>query len=77
MKRLAAFALLAVISLGCVVSASGQLMTPEENARRNRKEMKHQAKLMKKANKRQAKAVKKAMKAQRKQARQANRNIPR
>ncbi len=74
MKRIAAFLLLA-LSLAVAVPASAQRISPQENARRSRKEIKHQQKMLKKANKKQRKAMKKAEKAQRKQMKKANRQL--
>jgi hypothetical protein len=72
MKRIAAFMLLAVLSLAVAIPANAQRISPEENARRSRKEIKQHQKMLNKANKKQRKAMKKAEKAQRKQTRKAN-----
>jgi uncharacterized protein HemX len=72
MKRIAALLLLAVLSLAVAVPASAQRISPQENARRSRKEIKQHQKMLNKANKKQRKALKKAQKAQRKQMKKAN-----
>ena len=74
MKRIAAFLLLAVLSLVAAIPANAQRISPQENARRSRKEIKHQQKMLNKANKKQNKAMKKAAKAQRKATKRANKN---
>ncbi len=73
MKRIAAFMLLAALSLAGAMTAQGQRITPEENARQSRKAIKKQQKMLNKANKKQRKMMKKYEKAQRKAAKKANR----
>jgi len=75
MKRIAAFLLLAILSLAVAIPANAQRISPEENARRSRKDIKHQQKMLNKANKKQRKAMKKAEKAQRKQTKKANHQL--
>ena len=75
MKRFAAFLLLAVLSLAVAIPANAQRISPEENARRSRKEIKQHQKMLNKANKKQRKAMKKAEKAQRKQTKKANHQL--
>ena len=75
MKRIAAFLLLAVLSLVAAIPANAQRISPAENARRSRKDIKHQQKMLNKANKKQRKAMKKAEKAQRKQTKKANHEL--
>ena len=78
MKRLAAFALLAILAFTCFGTAAyAQRMTPEQNARQGSKAAKKQQKMLKKANKKQRKATKKFEKAQRKATRKANRDLQR
>jgi hypothetical protein len=73
MKRIAALLLLAALSFTGSIPVQAQRISPQENARRSRKAIKKQQKLMKKANKKQRKAMKKTMKAQRKANKKANR----
>jgi hypothetical protein len=75
MKRIAAFLLLAVLSVAGSIPVQAQRMTPEENARRSSKAAKHQQKMLKKANKRQSKAMKKNAKRERKATKKANREL--
>jgi uncharacterized membrane protein len=76
MKRLAAFVLLAFLSLTCVGTvAYAQRMTPEQNARQSKKASKKQQKMLKKANKKQRKATRKFEKAQRKATKKANKDL--
>ena len=80
MKRIAAFALLALLSIGWSIPASAQEgMTGAEYGRRTqieaKKAAKQQRKLFKKAAKKQRKAMKKYIKAQRKAAKKANRQV--
>jgi hypothetical protein len=77
MKRIAAFVLLAVLILAGAAPTQAQRITPQQNATRSRKEIKHQQKLLKKANKKQAKAARKYARRQRKQTARANRNLKR
>jgi hypothetical protein len=77
MKRIAAFLLLVALSIAAPVPASGQRMTPQENARRSSKASKKQQKMLKKASRKQRKAMKKYEKAQRKQTKKANQNLRR
>jgi Skp family chaperone for outer membrane proteins len=73
MKRIAAFMLLAALSVACSIPAQAQNATTAENMRRSRKEAKQQQKVLKKLSKKQRKAMKKYDKAQRKAAKKANR----
>ncbi|MGA7295040.1 MAG: hypothetical protein WBW53_15565 [Terriglobales bacterium] len=75
MKRIAAFLLLAVLSLAMLPPAQAQRITPQENARRSAKAAKKQQKMLRKANKKQQKAAKKAAKKQRKMIKKANKNL--
>ncbi len=73
MKRIVTFMLLLVaLSAAWSIPAQAQRISPQENARRSKKEIKKQQKMLNKANKKQAKAMKKAGKKQRKQMRTAN-----
>jgi hypothetical protein len=73
MKRIAAFILLAVLSVAGAIPAQAQRISRQENARRSSKAAKKQQKMLKKANKKQHKAMKKYEKQQRKANRRANR----
>ena len=76
MKRLVALVLLALLSLGSFAAADkSPRMTPEENAKRSRNEIKQQQKMLKKSNKKQSKAAKKYEKQQRKAEKKANKNL--
>jgi len=67
MKRFAALLLLAVLTAGISVHASGQnRVSVEEHDRQMHKVQKKQRKAMKKSEKQQRKAMKKSAKAQRK-----------
>jgi len=77
MKRIAVLLLLAILSVAAAVPSQAQRITPEQNASRSRRDIKHQQKLLKKANKKQAKAMKKYAKQQRKATRKANQNLKR
>jgi hypothetical protein len=78
MKRIAAaFALLALLILAAPTPTQAQRISPQQNARRSKKEIKHQQKFLKRANKKQAKAAKKYAKQQRKATARANRNLRR
>lgn len=70
MKRIAAFILLAALSVAGSIPAQAQRISPQENARRSQKAIKKHKKMLKKANK-------KAAKAQRKANRKANRRYRR
>lgn len=73
MKRIATFMLLVVLSVSAAIPAQAQRISPQENARQSRKQIKHQQKMLNKANKKQAKAMKKATRSQRKAMKKANR----
>jgi len=75
MKRLAAYLLLAILSVACFVPAYAQVMTAEQNARRSRKAANKQQKMLKKANKKQRKAMNKYQKKQRKATKKANKDL--
>ncbi len=77
MKRIATFMLLAVLACAGSISAQAQSITPQENARRSRKQIKKQQKMLNKANKKQRKQMKKAAKKQRKATNRANRRLKR
>jgi ABC-type transporter MlaC component len=77
MIRIAALLLLAILSLAAATPTQAQRITPEQNARQSRKEIKRHQKLLKKANKKQAKAMKKYAKQQRNATRKANKNLNR
>jgi hypothetical protein len=77
MKRIAAFALLALLILAGAAPIQAQRISPQQNARRSKKEIKNQQKFLKRANKKQAKAAKKYAKQQRKATARANRNLKR
>jgi hypothetical protein len=77
MKRIAAFVLLAALSLAGTMPVQAQLISPQENARRSQKSIKKQRKMLKKADKKQRKALKKYAKAQRKATKKANRRYKR
>jgi hypothetical protein len=77
MKRIAAFVLLAILSVAGSIPVQAQRISPQENARQSRRAIKKQQKMLNKANKKQAKAMKKAAKAQRKATARANRNLQR
>jgi RecA/RadA recombinase len=77
MKRIAALLLLVILSVAAAVPSQAQRISPEQNARQSRKEIKRHQKLLKKANKKQAKAMKKYAKQQRKATRKANKNLQR
>lgn len=79
MKRIAAFALLLILSTPCAMPATAQEgMTGAEYGRRTqieaKKAAKQQRKAFNKAAKRQRKALKKNAKVQRKAAKRANRH---
>jgi len=75
MKRVAAFVLLALFSLTCLVPAHAQRLTPEQNARQSKKAGKKQQKMLKKSAKQQRKAMKRSTKAQRKATKKANKDL--
>jgi uncharacterized protein HemX len=77
MKRIAAFVLLAVLILAGAIPTQAQRISPQQNARRSKKEINNHQKLLKKANKKQARAMKKYAKQQRKATARANRNLKR
>ena len=62
MKRIAAFILLAVLSVAGSMPAQAQRISPQENARRSQKAIKKHQKMLKKANKKAAKAQRKVNK---------------
>jgi uncharacterized membrane protein (DUF106 family) len=71
MKRIAAFILLAALSVVCSMPVQAQSTTTAENMHRSRREAKQQQKMSKKLAKKQRKAMKKSQKAQRKAYRHA------
>jgi Skp family chaperone for outer membrane proteins len=71
MKRLAAFLLLAALTVACSMPVQAKNTTTAENMHRARRDAKHQQKVQKKLAKRQRKAAKKSQKAQRKSYRRA------
>jgi len=74
MKRIAAFMLLLVaLSFAGSIAAHAQRISPQENARQSRREIKKHQKMLDKANKKQAKAMKKSAKAQQRAMKKANR----
>ena len=75
MKRLAAFVLLAILSFTCLIPATAQVTSIQENERRAHKAQQKQEKMLKKANKKQRKAMKKAQKKQRKVTKKANKDL--
>jgi hypothetical protein len=66
MKRIAAFLLLAALSVMCSMPVQGQQTSTAENMHRARQGAKRQQKASKKLAKKQRKAMKKSEKAQRK-----------
>jgi hypothetical protein len=72
MKRIAAFTLLAALSVAGAIPAQAQRITPEENALQSREAAKRQQKMLKKSAKKQRKAMKRYEKAQRKATKKAN-----
>jgi uncharacterized protein HemX len=75
MKRIAALLLLAALSVGCSMPAFAQRMTPEQYAKKSKKDAKKQQKMLNKTNKKQSKAEKKFEKAQRKANKKANKDL--
>jgi uncharacterized protein HemX len=75
MKRIAAFLVLAALSVGCAMPAFAQRMTPEQYAKKSQKDAKKQQKMLKKVNRKQSKAQKKFEKAQRKANKKANQDL--
>jgi hypothetical protein len=75
MKRFGACALLFILSLTCLITASAQVTSIQENERRAHKAQQKQEKMLKKANKKQRKAMKKAQKKQRKVTKKANKDL--
>jgi hypothetical protein len=75
MKRIAAFLLLAALSVACSVPASAQRMTTDQYAKRSQSDAKKQQKMLKKASKNQSKAQKKFEKSQRKATKKANKDL--
>ena len=73
MKRIATLMLVMVFALVGTMAAKPQCISPQENARQSKKDIKKHQKMLNKANKKQAKAMRKAAKAQRKQTQKANR----
>jgi Spy/CpxP family protein refolding chaperone len=74
MKRIAAFLLLAALSVACSMPVQAQNTTTDENMHRARQGAKRQQKVSKKLTKKQRKAMKKSAKAQRKAAKQSQRH---
>jgi hypothetical protein len=72
MKRLAAFLLLAALSVACSMPVQAQNTTTNENRHRARQAAKQHRKAMKKLSKQQRKAMKKSGKAQRKTNKRSN-----
>ena len=66
MKRIAAFMLLAGLSVAIAIPAQARRTTVQEDTRQSRSAAKKQEKMNKQATKRQRKAMKRAAKAQRK-----------
>jgi uncharacterized membrane protein (DUF106 family) len=66
MKRLAAFLLLAALSVACSIPVQAKNTTTDENMRRAHQAAKQNRKAMKKLAKQQRKAMKRSAKAQRK-----------
>jgi Skp family chaperone for outer membrane proteins len=66
MKRIAAFLLLAALSVVCSMPVQAQNTTTAENMHRAQQSAKRQQKVSKKLAKKQRKAMKKSQKAQRK-----------
>jgi uncharacterized membrane protein (DUF106 family) len=66
MKRIAAFFLLAALSVACSMPVQAQNTTTDENMHRSRQAAKQHRKEMKKLSKKQRKAMKKSGMAQRK-----------
>ncbi|MGB9204496.1 MAG: hypothetical protein WCB94_11075 [Terriglobales bacterium] len=73
MKRLAAFFLLAALSVVCAMPVQAQNTTTNENMHRARQAAKQPRKAMKKLSKQQRKAMKKSGKPQRKTNKRSNR----
>jgi len=75
MKRIVTFMLLLVaLSFAVSTPIQAQRISPEENARQSRRDIKKQQKMLNKANKKQSKAAKKYAKQQRKATKKANRS---
>ncbi len=75
MKRIAAFLLLIALSFAGSIPVQAQRMTPEQNARKSRKDAKTQQKYLKKQAKQQRKAMKRYEKTQRKATKKANKQL--
>ena len=75
MKRIAAFLLLAALCVGCSAPAFAQRMTPEQYAKKSKKDAKKQQKMLKKASRKQSKAQRKFEKAQSKANKKANKDL--
>jgi uncharacterized protein HemX len=75
MKRLAAFMLLAVLSLGSAVPTVAQQTSVKDYERQSRKAAKQQQKTLKKSLKKQQKATKKYQKEQQKATQKANKEL--
>lgn len=73
MKRLAAFFLLAALSVACSMPVQAKNTTTDENMHRARQAAKQHRKALKKLSKKQRKAMKKSGKAQRKANKRSNR----
>ena len=74
MKRIAALMLLVFFTVAVAMPVPAQRISPEENARQSRKEIKRHQKMLNKANKKQRRAMKKSAKQQRKSIKKANRH---
>jgi len=76
MRRIAAFTLLAALSVaGSLPAQAENTAATAENMRRARQEAKQHQKILKKADKKQRKSMKKYEKAQRKAAKKSSRRI--
>jgi uncharacterized membrane protein (DUF106 family) len=73
MKRIAAFLLLAALSVACSMPVQAQSTTTDENMHRARQAAKQHRKEMKKLSKKQRKAMKKSGIAQRKETKKSKR----
>ena len=74
MKRLAAFLLLAALSVVCSMPVQAQNTTTDENMHRARQAAKQHRKALKKLSKKQRKAMKKSGMAQRKATKKSKRH---
>jgi hypothetical protein len=73
MKRIAAFLLLAALSVVCSMPVQAKNTTTDENMHRSRQAAKQHRKALNKLSKKQRKAMKKSGKAQRKANKRSNR----